>query len=192
MRVAILSDTHGSLDPRIAELVAACDLAVHGGDLGNARVLAALQPRSGRVVAVTGNNDVPEKWPEDEHPLLAAIPEQAEVELPGGSLVVIHGHQSPARARHARLRGLFPHARVLVCGHSHRLVVDRGAEPWVLNPGAAGRARTFGGPSCMVLTAGTWPWRLSVHRFEPLGAAAKGRPRGRGKTLLRSGDRSST
>ena len=36
IRVAIIADTHGFIDPRIAEAVRACDVAVHAGDIGNA------------------------------------------------------------------------------------------------------------------------------------------------------------
>jgi predicted phosphodiesterase len=68
IRVAILADTHGSLDARVEALVTDCDLAVHGGDIGNAGVLERLRPRRGRVIAVTGNNDLPSKWPlEQQH-----------------------------------------------------------------------------------------------------------------------------
>lgn len=165
-RVAILSDTHGHIDPRILALVAECDLVVHGGDIGNAGVLARLQPRSGRVHAVLGNNDVPHKWPADERALLASIPWEARVDLPGGQLVVVHGHRLAAADRHARLRERFPHVRVIVYGHSHRLIADRDRLPWVINPGAAGRERTYGGPSCMVLNAAEHGWTLAVHRFE--------------------------
>ena len=165
LRVAIISDTHGQLDPRIAEVVADCDLAVHGGDIGNAAVLAALQPRSGRVLAVLGNNDVVHKWPAAEQHLLDELPLETAEDLPGGRLVVVHGHRVPARDRHQRLRRRFPEARAIVYGHSHRLAADQDAEPWVLNPGAAGRERTYGGPSCMVLSAGHHRWSLAVQRF---------------------------
>jgi putative phosphoesterase len=167
VRVAILSDTHGFTDPRVLGLVAECDLAVHGGDIGGGAVLADLQPRTGRVVAVTGNNDLPHKWPETDRSLLAALPEVAEVRLPGGALVVTHGHRVPARGRHERLRRRFPLARAIVYGHSHRLVADLDAAPWVLNPGASGRTRTYGGPSCIVLKASGNAWELEVRRFEP-------------------------
>ncbi len=172
LRVAIVSDTHGVLDPRIAEVVADCDLAVHGGDIGGAAVLDALEPRTGRVAAVLGNNDVPHKWPAADQHLLAALPLEATEDLPGGRLVVVHGHRTPARDRHTRLRRNFPDARAIVYGHSHRLVVDQDTDPWVLNPGAAGRERTFGGPSCMVLSTSEDEWSLAVHRFPVARAAA--------------------
>jgi putative phosphoesterase len=168
LRVAILADTHGHLDPRVAELAATCDIAVHGGDIGNAGVLTALQPRSGRVIAVLGNNDVPGKWPIHERDLVGAVPEVAEIELPGGILIAIHGHQLPAADRHNRLRRRFRHARAIVYGHSHRLVADQDTIPWILNPGAAGRARTYGGPSCMILSACKHGWILRVERFDAI------------------------
>jgi uncharacterized protein len=67
--------------------------------------------------------------------------------------------------RHARLRAAYPSARAIVYGHSHRLVVDDALTPWVLNPGAAGRARTYGGPSCLVLEANVRSWHVEIHRF---------------------------
>jgi putative phosphoesterase len=176
IRVAILADTHGQVDGRVIEVVAGCDLAVHGGDVGGAWILRSLQPRGGRVIAVAGNNDVPRKWPKSERDLLAHLPEVAELALPGGTLTLIHGHQTPARGRHARLRARYPGTRLVVYGHSHRLVADLDAEPWVINPGAAGRERTFGGPSCIVLTAAESAWTLELCRFEPVPRRSPARP----------------
>jgi putative phosphoesterase len=168
MRVCILSDTHGEIDARIVELAARADLVIHGGDVGARRVIDALSRRSpARLVVVRGNNDVPAKWPAGEQAALQALPLRREVELPGGVIAVEHGHHAnPAGRRHARLRERYPHARAVVYGHSHRLVCDTAESPWVLNPGAAGRSRTFGGPSCLVLHAGSREsWRLETHRF---------------------------
>ena len=168
VRVAILADTHGFLDPRIAARVGGCDYAVHAGDVGNASVLEAMRPRRGLVV-VSGNNDLPTKWPEGEAELLAGLPSEGTLELPGGCLSVVHGDRvTPVAKRHARLRAAYPHARAIVYGHSHRLVCDLEEVPWVLNPGAAGRARTYGGPSCLILTARHGSWRLDSLRFDPL------------------------
>ena len=175
VRVAIIADTHGWVDPRVLAVVAGCDLVVHGGDIGNAAVIARLRRRRDRIFAVRGNNDRPADWPPADLGLLATIPTQLQVRLPGGLLVVIHGHQLPARVRHERLRQRFPQARALVCGHSHQLLLDQDTLPWVLNPGAAGQDRAYGGPSCLVLTADEADWQVASHRFQPL-KGAKQRP----------------
>ena len=169
LRVAILGDTHGVLDPRIAEAVTRCDYAVHTGDVGCAAVLDQLRPRQGVVVRVRGNNDTPSKWPPGEARILAALPLEAEVELPGGRIVVVHGDRAgPVGWRHGRLRNRYPHARVVAYGHSHRRVCDTSETPWVLNPGAGGRARTFGGPSFLILHASEKRWRVETRCFQPL------------------------
>jgi putative phosphoesterase len=173
--VAIVSDTHGHLDERIAAEVSACDYAVHAGDIGSAAVLRALLPRQRRVLAVRGNNDIPDKWP-GEAEQLDVLPLEWRLQLPGGELVVVHGHQyaGPAGARHRWLRQTYPEARLIVYGHSHRRVRDLSGTPWVVNPGAAGRVRTCGGPSCIVLTAGPRSWELQEKHFSPP-AAGRGR-----------------
>ncbi|BCO31737.1 phosphoesterase [Thiohalobacter sp. COW1] len=169
MRIALLADTHGYLDPRIAERVARCDLAVHAGDIGSAQVLDQLRPRSGEVVAIRGNNDIPAKWPAAERMQLDNLEWEITLALPGGELVAVHGHRCRSAAqRHQRLRGSYPRARAIVYGHSHRLACDDAVEPWVINPGAAGRSRTYGGPSFIVLIAGPRRWRLEPQRFPPL------------------------
>lgn len=163
--MALLADTHGQVDARVLAVVADCDIAVHGGDIGALAVLSNLQPKLGQVYAVRGNNDDGRDWPLEERALLERIPARARVALPGGVLVVEHSHRMAAAGRHERLRRRYPEARAILYGHSHRLTVDRDRLPWVLNPGAAGRARTDGGPSCLVLTASPGQWEVEEHRF---------------------------
>lgn len=154
MKIAIISDTHGHLDARIAEAIADCEVIVHGGDVGPG-VAQALERLPGRKVIVRGNND----------PADAPWPESADVPLPGGTLVVNHGDRWPAKTRLSRLRREFSDARAVVCGHSHRLLIDQEESPWILNPGAAGRARTYGGPAYLLLTAGKRRWSVEAFRF---------------------------
>lgn len=162
IHVAILSDTHGFLDPRIAERVAACDYAVHAGDVGGADVLCALQPRL-QVFAVRGNNDTSDRWAESEAHFLENLPRQAGLDLPGGRLVVVHGDDNRSLSdRHRHLRRAYPWAGAVVYGHSHRLVMDCETRPWVLNPGAAGRVRTHGGPSCLLLECREERWDVEA------------------------------
>jgi putative phosphoesterase len=166
--VLILSDTHGQVDPRVLALASASQAVVHGGDIGSSAVLFALRETGVPLIAVRGNNDLPERWP-DGTAGLQALPDTAELPLPGGILTVTHGHQhNPVGARHRLLRERFPDARAIVYGHSHRLVCDLDRPPWVLNPGAAGRTRTYGGPSCILLHVQGADWRVEPLRFTKL------------------------
>lgn len=166
-RVLLVSDTHGHIDARIVELATRSDVVVHAGDIGDAQVLESLRPPGGRIYAVRGNNDTPQKWASGSA-VLRTLSEEAVLDLPGGTLIAIHGDRlQPASQRHERLRRLYPDARAVVYGHTHRVVCDRGTLPWVLNPGAAGRVRTFGGPSCLVLTAKPRAWSVRLVRFGP-------------------------
>ena len=166
IRVAILSDTHGVLDTRIATWVSRCDFAVHAGDVGSMAVVEQLRPRRAAPVVVRGNNDVPEKWPPGEQTIPETLPFEAELELPGGRLVVVHGHKAGRpKTRHQWLRRRFADARVVAYGHSHHMCLDLETRPWIVNPGAAGRGRTFGGPSFLILTAGLRRWKIESMRF---------------------------
>ncbi|MFQ5994062.1 MAG: metallophosphoesterase family protein [Acidiferrobacterales bacterium] len=166
VRLGIVSDTHGRVDLRIVDVIARCEYAVHAGDIGNAGVLRQLRPRHGPLLAIRGNNDTSQKWPDRQRHTLQGLPDQLEIELPGGCLVVVHGHRTgPVRNRHASLREHFPQVHAIVYGHSHRLVCDQSRLPWVLNPGAAGHSRTFGGPSCLVIEARMHRWTVQAFRF---------------------------
>lgn len=150
MIVTIVSDTHGTIAKGILDLIECADLCVHAGDVGNASVLKRIEALGTPVLAVVGNNDVPGKWPVSDHEVLNQLPDQHVIDLPGGRLCVEHGHRvNPAQRRHAKLRAKFPEAKAVVYGHSHRPVSDRETRPWILNPGAAGHARTYGGASCI-------------------------------------------
>lgn len=167
VRVAIVSDTHGFVDARVLEVAGTCDVVVHAGDIGNAEVLQALRSVAEHVLAIRGNNDTLTKWPARDKSVLAALPQALSVMLPGGYLVVVHGHRVGAgAARHQRLRHLYGNARAIVYGHSHRMLCDYDKVPWVLNPGAAGRSRTFGGPSCLILSAVATLWKVDPVRFQ--------------------------
>ncbi|MGB0866549.1 MAG: metallophosphoesterase family protein [Granulosicoccaceae bacterium] len=164
-KVMIVSDTHGQIDPHIAQMSQQVDFVLHCGDIGDAHVLGALQPRR-RVHVITGNNDTPARAPSQDLPLLANLSETLSLDLPGGVLLAVHGHrQVPASKRHQILRRLYPDVRCIAYGHSHRLLIDDADTPQIVNPGAAGRDRTHGGPSCLILDASKDRWYYSRHRF---------------------------
>ena len=155
MRIALIADTHGALDTRIADAVRGADILVHAGDVGDG-IAATLDELAAQVVIVVGNND----------PASSVWPQSRQLRLPGGELAITHGHQWPAKTRHRKLREAFSDARAIVCGHSHRRLVDDDLCPWVLNPGAAGRTRAYGGPGYIELTAEVTGWRVRACDFE--------------------------
>jgi putative phosphoesterase len=168
--VGILSDTHGYLDERIAEVIRDCDYAIHAGDIMGAHVLEQLQPRKS-VIAVAGNNDYPGVWNEDETDIVTALPRTTSLELPGGTVNIEHGHRLGGFPDHDQLRWDHAEVKLVVYGHTHKRIIDQQAEPWIVNPGAAGRERTKGGPSCLVLHASESEWRFETVLFADSAAA---------------------
>lgn len=166
-RIGLVSDSHGPIDNRIIEALQDCDFLIHAGDLGRSAALNALQ-NVASVAAVRGNNDTVDRWPQGELHTLQALPLVARVALDDGYIIVIHGHQYPqAKRRHQQMRDRFSDAMAVVYGHSHRLVMDLAHSPWVLNPGACGRARTYGGPSGLTLERRSRRWEVSRIHFAP-------------------------
>ena len=168
IKIAVLSDTHGMVDPRIRDLVSKCSVAIHAGDIGTASVLNELTPKLGIVVAVRGNNDTESNWDSSESYLLEYLPMVRHIIAPGGTISIEHGHRiRDAKRYHEELRKHHPDSKLVVYGHTHRRVVDRKQLPWVINPGAAGRVRTLGGPSCLVVNIADNVWSIKQHCFRP-------------------------
>ena len=120
VRVAIISDTHSYLSLQIIKLIKQCDIAVHAGDIGCKAILDSMRPKTGKVVAVCGNNDHSYAWAEDETHVLEKIPQTTELELPGGKLAVEHGHlHGILTPSHDKLRKAHPYAKAIVYGHTH-------------------------------------------------------------------------
>ena len=126
LRVGLISDTHGLLRPEAKAFLRGCDHIVHGGDIGDARVLeelAAIAP----VTAVRGNNDL--------GPWAERIRETELFELGGVYLYAIHDLAQldidPCAAG----------VRVVVSGHSHKPVVSERDGVLFVNPGSAGPRR---------------------------------------------------
>ena len=125
-RVGLISDTHGLLRPEAKSFLQGCDHIVHGGDIGDARVLeelAAIAP----VTAVRGNNDFG-AWAQ-------GIRETELFTLGGVHLYAIHDLAQldidPGAAG----------VRVVVSGHSHKPLVTERDGILFVNPGSAGPRR---------------------------------------------------
>jgi putative phosphoesterase len=121
MRIGVISDTHGYLDPRITAAFGHVDAIVHAGDIGGASVLEALREIA-PLHAVYGNND--------EKLGGLGLPLRADFDLAGVRFHLVHQlpHATPS-----------PETRVVVFGHSHRTLSEDRSGVLYVNPGAAGR-----------------------------------------------------
>jgi putative phosphoesterase len=65
MKIGIISDTHGFLDPKVLKLFAGVTHILHGGDIGKESVIDELETIA-PVTAVLGNNDAGLNFKETE------------------------------------------------------------------------------------------------------------------------------
>ena len=132
MKIGLLSDTHGFLDPKVAGYFAGCDEIWHAGDIGEMAVIEALE-RLGPVRAVHGNID--------DGAMRARFPEDLWFDCGGLSIWITHIGGSPPNFN-PRVLKLLKEKKpdIFVCGHSHilRIVRDSDLHLLYLNPGAAG------------------------------------------------------
>ncbi len=153
MKVGLVSDTHGTLDPRLFEFLAGAERILHAGDVGSQAVLdrlASLAPAK----AVRGNVD-----PSSLH-----LPLSLTLQVEGVQVEIRHILPAPQsqleswagasplgktalRACERFLESFRPSTRVVLFGHSHKPCLLRLGGRLFVNPGSAGRKR-FALPRC--------------------------------------------
>lgn len=154
-KIGLISDTHGHLHPDTFKLFAGVDVILHGGDVVKKDILtelAAIAP----TYAVVGNCD----------PLWGDVPTEQHLDLPCGRVVVLHSHLVDDRDRNADgLAALFlaENPVLIMYGHTHRQLITKVDDCWVVNPGPAGKARLQDTPSLMVAS---WHESLNTWDFE--------------------------
>lgn len=131
-RIALLSDTHNYLDPKIFKYFDSCDQIWHAGDIGTISItdeLSKIKP----VIAVYGNIDG--KDVRSAHPL------NQRFFCDGVDVFMTHiggypNHYSP----HALAEIKSKPPKLFISGHSHILKVqfDQKYQLLHINPGAAG------------------------------------------------------
>ncbi|MDR2129702.1 MAG: metallophosphatase family protein [Odoribacteraceae bacterium] len=133
VKIGLLSDTHGWLDPRILDFFKECDEAWHCGDIGALAVTDELEARF-TLRAVYGNVD--------GGVMRRIFPEFRRFTCEGVEVLMTHiggypGHYD--RRVEAILRAEPP--RLFLCGHSHiaKVQYDKELACLHINPGAAGR-----------------------------------------------------
>jgi putative phosphoesterase len=136
VRVGLVSDLHGLLDPGLGPLLSPCDLLLNAGDTVKPGVLAGLEALlPGREARhVRGNND--------HGPGLDRLPEAVVVELGALTALVVHDLGARERPHPPVARLIARHGPdVVVHGHSHRPGAAVLAGRLYVNPGSAGPRR---------------------------------------------------
>jgi putative phosphoesterase len=146
MKILLISDTHGYLDPAIAERFAGVEMILHAGDVGQEAVLTELR-HIAPTVAVRGNVDGG-AWGRE-------LPLETVVEIGGMRIALLHIAGNPKNP-HADALDLIRREQpdLLLVGHSHIPVIERKHGTLWVNPGAAGKQGWHQERTCMLLQIG--------------------------------------
>lgn len=128
MKILIVSDTHRSNKNflEVVDKTAPLDMVVHCGDVEGSELLIA-KAAGCPVEMVQGNND-----------FFTELPREKEFMLGKYKVWLTHGHNyyismnTEVIKEEARLRD----ADIVMCGHTHKPVVDIGPNVTLLNPGS--------------------------------------------------------
>lgn len=144
MRIGVLSDTHGHLDPRVLAIFAGVERIFHAGDIGGMEVIAQLEALA-PVVAVRGNGDGSR--------LLDRYPE-VEVRWIEGKKILLTHIGDPPELLHPLLDGERPLESfdLVIHGHTHSPEVRERHGTLFFNPGAAVRKMCFLHPTVGLIT----------------------------------------
>jgi len=138
VKLGLISDTHGFLDPKLTRIFRGVDHILHAGDIGPDHLIAQLESVA-PVTAVLGNNDNSPCFP------LTKVVAVGEVKF------LVHHIVSP-RALSGELKDRISHEKpdVVVFGHSHKPFCERINGVLFVNPGYAGKPR-FGAERSVAL-----------------------------------------
>jgi len=138
VKLGLISDTHGFLDPRLTRIFRGVDHILHAGDIGPDFIIAELEAIA-PVTAVLGNNDNSPCFP------LTQVVELGEVKF------LIHHIVTP-RALSDELKTRVAQAKpdVVMFGHSHQQFQERIKGVLFVNPGYAGKPK-FGAERSVAL-----------------------------------------
>jgi putative phosphoesterase len=139
MKIGVISDTHGYLDPRVETIFAGVDHILHAGDIGDPMIpleLGFIAP----TTTVLGNND----------PGLPFL-ETEVITLAGRKFLVHHivNPFVPSEKLEARIQRDRPD--VIVFGHTHKRYCETVNGILYLNPGYSGAAKMGSDRSVAIL-----------------------------------------
>jgi uncharacterized protein len=130
VRIGVISDTHGYLDPQVLERFAGVDHIIHAGDVMDASTLEALG-KIAPVTAVAGNMDDGK---------LGKLPREVTGKVGGVRFLVGHKRKRlMKRLTSGKIESLTKRESpdLVICGHDHLPAVEWVDGTLFLNPGSA-------------------------------------------------------
>lgn len=129
MKVGVISDTHGYIDPRVEKIFAGVDHIIHAGDIGYASIILELQMIA-PVTAVLGNCDDDIGYRLTESVVVAQ------------KKFVVHHIVNPwALGESVQMRIAKEKPAAVVFGHTHKKFAERVGNILYFNPGYAGKPK---------------------------------------------------
>lgn len=129
MKIGVISDTHGYLDPRVEKIFQGVDHILHAGDIGYPSIILELQFIA-PVTAVLGNTDGDIGY------------RTTEVVEIGAKKFLVHHIVSPRELNDyvaERIAKDRPHA--VIFGHTHKKFAETVNGIFFFNPGYAGKPK---------------------------------------------------
>lgn len=139
MKIGLISDTHGFLDPQLPKIFRGVDHILHAGDIGPDRLLAQLESIA-PVTAVLGNTDSSNWIALTETPTL------------GNYKFLIHHIVEPhslTAELETQIKRVQPH--IVLFGHTHRRFEETINDVLFINPGYSGQPKQGAERSVAVL-----------------------------------------
>lgn len=134
IKIGLISDTHGYLDPEISDYFSDVDEIWHAGDFGNMGIVYALE-KIAPVSGVYGNID--------DQKVRSTFPPHQRFEREGLNIWMTHIGGIPGRyCIPIREEITSNPPDIFICGHSHILKIGRDQDlngMLFINPGAAGK-----------------------------------------------------
>ncbi len=131
--IGVISDTHGLLRDEAVNELSGVDAIIHAGDIGKIDIIDQLNLIA-PVYAIRGNIDT-DNWAKN-------YPDERMFEFAGYQFFVIHNIKTLS------VDTLEGKPDVIICGHSHKPLIDHQDGRLILNPGSAG-PRRFKLPICL-------------------------------------------
>ncbi len=142
MKIGVISDTHGYLDPKIFKLFAGVEHILHAGDIGFASIILELEEIA-PVTAVYGNTDVDMPFKETE-----------VIEIERQKFLVHHIVNPLSPGERVKEKILRAQPNVVVFGHTHKRFNETLGDILFFNPGYSGKPKFNAERSLAILHLG--------------------------------------